>query len=226
MLGYQIWVLASYILTTGIKGTSSMKLHRDLGITQKTAWYLAHRIRESWEDSDFKFDGPVEADETYVGGKEANRHRKKKLNLGRGPAGKTAVVGVKDRKTKHVAAQVADSVDGVTVRRFIGETVKTHAKLYTDDSRAYSGLPREAVCHSIGEYVKGQAHINGMESFWAILKRGIYGTYHRISPKHLHRYVKEFSGRHNDRPKDTINQLSAMVAGMCGKRLTYQALIG
>ena len=104
--------------------------------------------------------------------------------------------------------------------------VAPNAKIYTDESRAYEGLNREAVRHSVGEYVRGQAHTNGMESFWALLKRGFYGVYHRMSPKHLHRYVQEFSGRHNERPKDTIDQLSAMVRGMCGKRLTYEELIG
>ena len=202
-----------------------MKLHRDLGVTQKTAWYLAHRIRESWDESDCKFMGPVEADEAYFGGLEKNKHKSKKLNVGRGTVGKTAVLGVKDRKTKHVAAQVAYSADKATVQGFIKTQVKAGAKLYTDNSRAYEGLDREAVCHSLGEYVRGQAHTNGMESFWAMLKRGFHGTYHRMSPKHLHRYVKEFSGRHNERPKDTIDQLTGLIRGMCGKKLTYENLI-
>ena len=202
-----------------------MKLHRDLGITQKSAWYLAHRIRESWEDSDCKFEGPIEGDEAFFGGKESNKHKAKKLNAGRGPVGKTPVLGVKDRKTKNVAAQVANSTDKVTVQGFIRNKGKTGAKLYTDDSRAYEGLDREAVRHSIGEYVKGQAYTNGMESFWAMLKRGFYGTYHRISPKHLHRYVREFAGRHNERSNDTIDQLTAMIRGMDGKRLSYKELV-
>ena len=95
------------------------------------------------------------------------------------------------------------------------------AKIYTDESRAYEGLDREAVRHSRGEYVRDQAHINGMESFWALLKRGFHGVYQSMSPKHLDRYVREFAGRHNNRPLDTVDQLSAMVRGMCGKRLTH-----
>ena len=225
-IGYQKWAIAFYLMATGIKGVSSMKLHRDLGVTQKTAWHLSHRIRESWDDNGEEFEGPIEADEAYFGGLEKNKHKAKKLNDGRGPVGKTAVLGVKDRKTKHVAAMVAESIDKITVQDFIGSKAKAGAKLYTDDSRAYEGLDREAVRHSLGEYVRGQAHTNGMESFWAMLKRGFYGTYHRMSPKHLHRYVKEFAGRHNQRPDDTVDQLSAMVRGICGKRLTYKELIG
>ena len=225
-LGYQKWALAFYLMATGIKGVSSMKLHRDLGITQKSAWHLAHRIRESWDVKAEKFSGPVEADEAYFGGKEGNKHTAKKLHAGRGPVGKTAVVGVKDRETKHVAAQVTYSTDSLTIQGFVRSKVKEGAKLYTDESRAYAGMDREAVRHSVGEYVKGQAHTNGMESFWAMLKRGFYGTYHRMSPKHLDRYIKEFAGRHNVRPFDTKDQLSAMVRGMCNKTLTYSELIG
>ena len=225
-LSYQKWALALYLMATGIKGTSSMKLHRDLGITQKSAWHLAHRIRESWETEGEKFIGPIEADEAYFGGLEKNKHSSKKLRAGRGVVGKTPVLGVKDRETKKVAAQVVCTVNKKTVGKFVRSKISNGAKLYTDDSRAYEGLDREAVKHGLGEYVRGQAHINGMESFWAILKRGFYGTYHRMSPKHLHRYVQENSGRHNDRPSDTTDQLSAMVRGMCGKRLTYKELVG
>ena len=182
-------------------------------------------IQENWDLGSEKFSGPVEADEAYFGGKEGNKHAAKKLRAGRGPVGKTAVVGVKDRKTKHVAAQVAYSTDSLTIQGFVRSKVKDGAKLYTDESRAYAGMDKEAVRHSVGEYVKGKAHTNGMESFWAMLKRGFYGTYHRMSPKHLNRYVREFAGRHNVRPRDTRDQLSAMVQGICGKTLTYKELI-
>ena len=224
-LGYQVWALASYVLMTGLKGTSSMKLHRDLGITQKTAWHLAHRIRESWEDNQSKFEGPIEVDETYVGAHEKNKHADKKLHAGRGTVGKTAVVGIKDRSTNKVVASVARSANKETLQRYILSKVNGKVKIYSDESRAYEGLDRETVRHSIGEYVRGQASTNGIESFWAMLKRGVYGTYHRLSHKHLNRYVKEFYGRHNNRPFDTIDQMSAMVRGMCNKRLTYKKLI-
>ncbi len=225
-LGYQKWAIAIYLLTTNLKGVSTMKLHRDLAITQKSAWHLAHRLRAAWgEQKTVKLAGPVEVDESYFGGLEKNKHASKKLNAGRGPVGKTAVVGIKDRPTRKIVAGVAPSTDAITLQGFVKRNVAPNAKIYTDESRAYEGLNREAVRHSVGEYVKGQAHTNGMESFWAMLKRGFYGVYHRMSPKHLHRYVQEFSGRHNERPKDTIDQLSAMVRGMCGKRLTYEELI-
>ena len=225
-LGFQVWILAIYLLTTGIKGTSSMKLHRDLGVTQKTAWHLSHRIRAMWQAGDFLLSGPVEADETYIGGKETNKHESRKLKLGRGTIGKTPVTGVKDRSTKEVRVQVTQPVNRATVQEFVEDHVSPEAMLYTDESSVYDGLPNhETVRHSIGEYVQDQAHTNGVESFWALLKRGYYGTYHKMSDKHLARYIGEFAGRHNARAVDTMEQMALMAQGMMGKRLTYQELI-
>ena len=227
-LGLRKWAIAFYLYSTNLKGVSSMKLHRDLGITQKTAWYMAHRIRETWTDATEKMAGPVEVDETYIGGKEANKHADKKLRAGRGPVGKTAVAGIKDRPTNKVKAKVVEHPDGPTLRGFVHLNTEFDATVYTDESPVYGGLNRrhESVKHSVGEYVREQASTNGMESFWAQLKRGYIGVYHHFSPKHLDRYVKEFEGRHNVRPLDTAEQMSTMAARTVGKHLPYADLIG
>ncbi len=155
-LGLRIWAIAFYLMATGIKGTSSMKLHRDLGVTQKTAWHLAHRIRESWARKQQRFAGPVEADETFVGGKERNKHAKKKLRAGRGAVGKVAVAGVKDRTTKRVSAKVVENTDGATLKGFVLDRTAPDATVYTDEHTAYQGLVNhEAVKHSVGQFVNG-----------------------------------------------------------------------
>ena len=228
-LGLQKWVIALYMMTTGLKGTSSMKLYREVGIRQATAWFLFQRIREGFDQGqEMPFPGPVEVDETYIGGKRRNMPKAKRAKLtGRGAIGKTAVVGTKDRETNRIAARTVENTDGPTLKGFIGEHVALGATVYTDEASAYQGMPfdHEVVNHSAGEYVRGMAHTNGIESFWSMLKRGYQGTFHHLSEKHLDRYVSEFSGRHNVREYDTKHQMALLAKGMVGKRLRYCDLV-
>ena len=221
------WAIGFYLYMTNLKGVSSMKLHRDLGITQKAAWHMAHRIRETLAVTGGKFAGPVEVDETYIGGKEGNKHQSKKLRAGRGTIGKTAVVGMKDRETNQITSEVVKHTDKATLQGFVERNTETDTLVYTDEAAAYKGIdrPHESVKHGVSEYVRGMAHTNGMESHWAMLKRGYDGVYHHMSEKHLDRYVNEFSGRHNRRPLDTSEQMAAMARGADSKQLRYQDLI-
>ena len=227
----QKWAIAIYLWATSLKGVSSMKLHRELKITQKSAYFMAQRLREAWTDKAAGMSGPIEFDEVYFGGKRknmSNAKRKELAGTGRGAVGKTAIVGAKDRRSNTVSAQVVESADRATLQQFVAETARCGAVIYTDEAAAYRGarnVEHKAVNHSAHEYVRGDVHTNGIESFWALLRRGHYGTFHKISPKHLQRYVHEFATRHNMREEDTIVMMERTVAMMEGKRLTYADLI-
>lgn len=230
-LGYQVWIIATYLMTTSLKSVSSMKLYRDLKINQRSAWFLAHRLREALVargESGGTFAGPVEVDETYMGGKRHNMNKSKREKMtGRGAVGKTAVVGAKDRESGQIVAQVVESTDGETLQGFVEGVSNPDAKVYTDDAKAYVGVDRdhESVNHSAGEYVRKMAHTNGIESFWSMLKRAHKGTFHKMSPKHLNRYVVEFAAHHNLRELDTEAILASVAEGGRGRRLRYRDLI-
>ena len=220
------WAIAVYLYSTNLKGLSSMKLHRDLGIGQKAAWYMAHRIRTMWKKAEGRMKGPVEVDEVYIGGKDRNKHSNKRLRVGGGMGGKTPVVGAKDRATKQVSVKVLDNATAPAVVGFVESITAPGTMIYTDGSNLYNRLPRphEAVEHTAGEYVRGEAHTKGIESLWAMTRRTIMGTYHKVSKKHLPRYMTEMEGRHNLRPLDTADQMAAMARGMSGK-VGYRALV-
>ena len=223
------WVYAIYLDVTSLKGVASMKLRRDLKVTQKTAWYMQQRIREAFDQQGPRvwMEGPVEADESFFGGKRQNMpyHRRKQLT-GRGKVGKTAVAAVKDRKSNLVVAKVVERIDRTTLHEFVGENVAPLAPVFTDDWPAYRGIPNHhSVKHSAGQYVNGQIHTNGVESFWSMLKRAYKGTFHKMSPKHLQRYVNEFAARHNIRALDTTTQMAFVARKLMGRRLRYEELI-
>jgi transposase-like protein len=226
-LPLQKWLLAIYVLINSKKGISSVQLAETLGTTQKTAWFLAHRIRETWIAESPKFKGIVEVDETYIGGLEKNKHADKKLREGRGAVGKAPVVGIKSRDGK-VKAFAVKETDSATLHGAIRENVAEGSAVYTDQWKAYNGLDdyeHKAVKHNVGEYVCEQIHTNGIESFWAILKRGYYGIYHKWSEKHLQRYVNEYQSRFNLRETDMAERVRYSVLGGHNKHLSYKELI-
>ncbi|MCY3966735.1 MAG: IS1595 family transposase [Acidobacteria bacterium] len=230
-IGYQKWLLAMYMMVTGIRGTAAMKVHRELKVSYKTAWYLMQRIREGFfgEDAEKLF-GTVEVDEMFVGGKQANRHAKdQKRYSAEDTYGKRVVVGAVQRGGKVVAKPIAGT-DANTLTRFVERNVRHASRVYTDDHGGYTDLMQSylhrTVKHSVGEYVNGvNVHTNTVESLWSMFKRGFVGTYHKMSPKHLRRYVDEFAGRKNQRDLDTVEQLAELFDGFIGKRLKYRDLI-
>lgn len=228
-LPLQKWLLAIYMLTSARKGIPSTQMARELGITQKSAWFLAQRIRETWlkaHDGDDMGDH-TQVDETYVGGKAANRHADQKDGK-RGMSGKVAVMGIRD-ETGQVRAAPVSNTKRPTVQGFVAQHAPHGGTVVTDQFAAYTGLNRMGynhvtVNHAAGEWIKEMAHTNGIESFWSLLKRGYIGVYHYMSAKHLHRYVDEFSYRHNTRNVGTLDFISMTIERMADKRLTYRRL--
>lgn len=235
-LPLQKWLMAIYMMTTARKGIPSTQMAKELGVTQKSAWFLAQRIREAWmnqgdaEDGNSgggQLTGEIEADETFIGGKEKNKHASQRTAKGRGAVGKAIVFGMKQRGGVVVAAHVQNTKSS-TLHGLIASNVAGGASVYTDHAQWYRGLSgykHLSVNHSVGEYVNQQVHTNGIESFWALLKRGYYGVYHYMSHKHLDRYVNEFSFRHNTASCGTLQFIDMTIAKMNNCRITYRELI-
>jgi transposase-like protein len=224
------WLYAMYLLVTARKGISSMQLAKEIGVQQRSAWFMLHRLREACGKDMPRLRGMIEIDETFVGGLEANKHESHKLKAGRGAVGKTAVLGMRERGGRTKAMPIK-STSIEEIQQAIHANVEVGSTLYTDEHAAYNDLDglffrQERVNHSANEYVRGMASTNGIESVWAVLKRGLNGVYHQVSKKHLARYVDEFTFRLNEGKvqRHTLQRLDSFVDAVVGKRLTYREL--
>jgi transposase-like protein len=225
------WLYAMYLLVTARKGISSLQLAKQIGVTQKTAWFMLQRLREACGNDPTKLGGIVECDETYVGGKEGAKHEADKLKMGRGPVGNTAVIGMREKGGRTKARVIADA-GANSIHLAVHSSVSAGSMLHTDEHGGYVGLEglfftHERINHSAGEYVRDGVTTNGIESVWAVMKRGLHGVYHHASPKHLDRYVAEFTFRLNDGSveRHTMQRLASMFSAAIGQRLTYKDLI-
>ncbi len=228
------WLYAMFLFGIHSKGVASTKMAEMVGVTQKTAWFMEHRLRESFADDGIVLDGIVEADEVYIGGLEKNKHKSKRANSGRGGSGKTAVLGMIERGGDAVAFPVADTRKE-TLSGNVNARVAKGAVVHTDDFGGYNDIEVEhhTIKHSTGEYVRGEVHTNTIEGLWALVRRSQMGIYHYWSSKHLHRYINEIAKRcgiselpaFDDSNGSGITMVRIIMAGFTGRRLTYKKLI-
>lgn len=230
-IGLDKWLAAIWLITNAKNGISSYEIHRGIGITQKSAWFVLHRIRVAMQSGSFeKLSGDVEVDETYIGAAARNMHKSKHKRLikGRGMNHKTAVMGMLQRQGR-VKAKVVAWTDRPTLQGAIRENIEAGSTVHTDDHGAYRHMSddyvHEVINHAV-EYVRGNVHTNSIENFWSLLKRSIKGTYVSVSPEHLQKYVEEQTFRFNERKGNDQDRFLKMVQSISGKRLTYQQLIG
>jgi transposase-like protein len=207
----RVWFEVVWQMLNSKKGVSALQIQRQIGCSSyQTAWYMCHRLRAAMHDPEFKqLMGIVEVDETYIGGKNANRPLSKRFNLkGRGPTGKIAVIGAISRKG-NITCQIIEDTSTATMSRFVRQMVSEKVDLVATDEGAgyqklYQAFPHKTVDHKAFEYVRGEVHTNNIESFWSLLKRGVIGTYHNVSKKYLPLYLAEFQFRHNNRKNPDI----------------------